>query len=172
MMIKLRWLWADRLTHDSTPWKSLTPTILKTRSAKQRVNWGWDLTKVCLFTTSGRGETQLGCNWYWYVCVCLCVCVCVCVCVCARMCVKECVHMCLWACVCVCALCGNLSCWVDILLPFTFYNCIVSMRFHPWEIWVAFPRESQPGVHVGCFSVPIFHQTLTWSMGSLTCTHI
>ena len=120
MMIKLRWLWADRLTHDSTPWKSLTPTILKTRSAKQRVNWGWDLTKVCLFTTSGRGETQLGCNWYWYVCVCLCVCVCVCVCVClcTHVCERVCAHVSVGMRVCVCAL------WQPFLLggyPFTFH---------------------------------------------------
>ena len=24
-----------------------------------------------------------------------------------------------------------------------FYNCIVPIRFLPWKIWVAFPRESQ-----------------------------
>ena len=51
------------------------------------------------------------------------------------------------------------------------------MRFLPWEIRVAFPRQSQlrqsravqPTVHAGCFSVSIIHRTLTWTMGSLTC---
>ena len=46
---------------------------------------------------------------------------------------------------------------------FFFYNCIVLMGFLPWEIWVAFPGESQllqscttqPRVHAGCFSVSI-----------------
>ena len=59
----------------------------------------------------------------------------------------------------------------------TFYNCIVQMGFLPWEIQVAFPRESQlqqsqPTVHAGCLCVPIIHQTLTWTTGSLTCTQI
>ena len=60
----------------------------------------------------------------------------------------------------------------------TFYNCIVQVRFLPWEIRVAFPGESQlwqsratqPTVHAGCFSISIIHQTLTWTTGSLTCT--
>ena len=46
------------------------------------------------------------------------------------------------------------------------------MGFHPWEIQVAFPGESQlrliratqPRVHAGCFSVSIIHRTLTWTM--------
>ena len=54
------------------------------------------------------------------------------------------------------------------------------MGFLPWEIWVAFPRESQlrqnratqPTVHAGCFSVSIIHQTLTWTTGSLTCAQM
>ena len=62
----------------------------------------------------------------------------------------------------------------------TFYNCIVPKGFLPWEIRVAFPRESQlqqshttqPRVLAGCFSVSIVHQTLTWSTGSLTCTQM
>ena len=61
-----------------------------------------------------------------------------------------------------------------------FYNCIVPMGFPPWEIWVAFPRESQlqqsratqPTVHAGCFSVSVIHQTLTWTTGSLTCAQM
>ena len=62
------------------------------------------------------------------------------------------------------------------------YNsCIVPVGFLPWEIRVAFPGESQlrqshttkPSVHAGCFSVSIFHQTLTWTtQGSLTCEHM
>ena len=56
------------------------------------------------------------------------------------------------------------------------YNCIVPVRFLPWEIWVAFPGESQlrqsratqPTVHAGCFSVSIIHQTQTWTTGSIT----
>ena len=51
------------------------------------------------------------------------------------------------------------------------------MGFLPWEIRVAFHRESQqqksratqPTVHARCFSVSIIHQTLTWTKGSLTC---
>ena len=43
-------------------------------------------------------------------------------------------------------------------LFFFYYNCTVPMGFLPWEIWVAFPRESQlrqscatqPKVHAGC----------------------
>ena len=43
----------------------------------------------------------------------------------------------------------------------TFYNCIVPMEFLQWEIWVAFPRESQlwqscapqPTMHAGCVSI-------------------
>ena len=58
-----------------------------------------------------------------------------------------------------------------------FYNCIVQMRFLPWEIRVAFsgesqPRQSratQPTVRTGCFSVSKIHRTLTWTTGSLTC---
>ena len=59
----------------------------------------------------------------------------------------------------------------------TFYNCIVLIRFLPWEMRVAFSGESQlqqshathPTVHAGCFSVSKIHQTLTWTTGSLTC---
>ena len=59
------------------------------------------------------------------------------------------------------------------------YNCIVLMWFLLWEIWGAFPGESQlqqghttqPTVHAGCFSVCIIHQTLTWTTGSLTFAH-
>ena len=61
-----------------------------------------------------------------------------------------------------------------------FYSCIVLMGFLPWEIWVAFPGESQlrqgratqPTVHAGCFSVFIIHRTLTWTTRSLTCAHM
>ena len=60
------------------------------------------------------------------------------------------------------------------------YNCIVLMGFIPREIRVAFPGESQlrqnraiqPTGHAGCFSVSIIHRTLTWTTGSLTCTHV
>ena len=59
----------------------------------------------------------------------------------------------------------------------TFYNCIVSMAFLPWEIRVAVFGESQLQqsqatqltVHTGCFRVSIIDQTLTWTAGSLTC---
>ena len=62
----------------------------------------------------------------------------------------------------------------------TFYSCIVPVGFLPWEIWVAFPGESQlrqshatqPTVHAGCFSVSIIHRILTWTTGSLTCTQM
>ena len=33
-------------------------------------------------------------------------------------------------------------------------------------------RATQPILHVGCFSVSIIHQTLTWTKESLTCTHM
>ena len=54
------------------------------------------------------------------------------------------------------------------------------MGFLPWEIWVAFSRESQlwqshstqPKVHAGCFSVSTIHWTLTWTTGSLTCAQM
>ena len=54
------------------------------------------------------------------------------------------------------------------------------MGFSPWEIWVAFPGESQlqqscatqPTVHAECFSVSIIHRTLTWTTGSLTCAQM
>ena len=54
------------------------------------------------------------------------------------------------------------------------------MGFLPWEMWVAFPGESQlpqshatqPTVHDGCLSVSIIHQTLTWTTRSLICTQI
>ena len=61
------------------------------------------------------------------------------------------------------------------------YNsCIVPVGFLPWEIRVAFPGESQlrqshttkPSVHAGCFSVSIFHRTLTRTTGSLTCAQM
>ena len=47
------------------------------------------------------------------------------------------------------------------------------MKFLPWEIWVAFPGESQLQlshanqlmVHAGCFSVSMINPTLTKSMG-------
>ena len=50
-----------------------------------------------------------------------------------------------------------------LLLFFSFHNCIVPMGFLPWEIWVAFPGESQlqqshaaqPTVRAGCLSVSI-----------------
>ena len=54
------------------------------------------------------------------------------------------------------------------------------MGFLPWEILVAFPRESQlqqshttqPRVHAECFIVSIVHQTLTWTTGSLMYTQM
>ena len=62
----------------------------------------------------------------------------------------------------------------------TFYNCIVPLRFLPWEIQVAFPGENQPRqsrttqstVHAGFFSVSKIHRTLTWATGSLTCAQM
>ena len=60
-----------------------------------------------------------------------------------------------------------------------FFTIILQMGFLPWEIRVAFPRESQlpqsrathPTVRVACFSVSIIQRTLTWITGSLTCAH-
>ena len=54
------------------------------------------------------------------------------------------------------------------------------MGFLLWEIWFAFPRESQlqqsratpPTVRAGCFSVSVTHRTLTWTTGSLTCAQM
>ena len=54
------------------------------------------------------------------------------------------------------------------------------MGFLQWKIWVAFPQENQlqqshatqPTLPVGCFSVSIVHQTLTWTTGSLTCAQM
>ena len=54
------------------------------------------------------------------------------------------------------------------------------MGFPPWEIWVAFPgesqlrqsRDTQPTVHDGCFRVSIIHRTPTWTTGSLTCAQM
>ena len=68
----------------------------------------------------------------------------------------------------------------NLYFYFTFYNCIVSIGFLPWEIWVAFPGESQlrqgcttqPTMHAGCFSVSIIHQILAWTTGALTCTQM
>ena len=62
---------------------------------------------------------------------------------------------------------------------FAFYDCIVPKGFPPWEVLVVFPKESQlgqsrdtqPTVHAGCFSVSIIPRTLTWTAGSITCTH-
>ena len=61
-----------------------------------------------------------------------------------------------------------------------FNNCIVSLGFLPWKIWVALPGESQlqqslttqPMVHARCFSVPIIHQTVTWTTECLTCSQM
>ena len=62
-----------------------------------------------------------------------------------------------------------------------FYNCMASMEFLPWEIWVAFPIESQlpqshatqPNVLSGCFSVSIIQWTLTWTTGCFNvCTDV
>ena len=49
------------------------------------------------------------------------------------------------------------------------YNCIVPSGFHPWEIWVAFLRESQlQQLHYpACFSVSIIYQSLIQPTGSL-----
>ena len=57
---------------------------------------------------------------------------------------------------------------VDRRFVFVFYNCIVPVRFLPWEIGVAFSGEiqlrqshaTQPTVHVGCFSVCIIHHAV------------
>ena len=76
--------------------------------------------------------------------------------------------------------CHVLRTSAKLSLLFTFCNCIVPMGFLPWEIQVAFPRESQlqqscatqPKVHAGSFSVSIIHQTLRWTTGSLTCAQM
>ena len=74
----------------------------------------------------------------------------------------------------------------DFTSPFFFFfsffldSCIDPIGCLPWEIWVAFPLESQlqqsyatqPTVHGGCFIVSIIHRTLTWTTGSLTCTQM
>ena len=63
----------------------------------------------------------------------------------------------------------------------TFYNCIVPMGFHRWEIRGALPGENQqrqsraapPTVHAGYFSSSRIHRTLTLkTTWSLTCTQI
>ena len=57
------------------------------------------------------------------------------------------------------------------------------MRFLPWEIWVAFPGESQlqqsratqltvHTVFLIFFSVSIIDQTWTWTTGSLMCAQM
>ena len=59
-------------------------------------------------------------------------------------------------------------------------NCIVPLGFLPWEIQVAFRRESQLEQsratqlteHAGCFSVSIIHLSLTRTTGSLTCARM
>ena len=65
-------------------------------------------------------------------------------------------------------------------LVIAFNNYIDPLGFLPWEIKVAFPRESQlrqsrptqPTVLAGCFSVSIIHRTLTWTTWSLMCTQM
>ena len=60
------------------------------------------------------------------------------------------------------------------------YKCIVLIRFLPWEIWVAFPGESQLRQsratqhmeHAGRLSVYTIHRTLPWTTGSLTCAQM
>ena len=68
-----------------------------------------------------------------------------------------------------------------LFLLFKFcHSFIVPMGFLPWEIWVAFPGESQlrqscatqPTMHAECFSFTIIHGTLTWTTGSLMCTQM
>ena len=60
------------------------------------------------------------------------------------------------------------------------YTLLSQWEFPPWEIWVAFSKESQLQqscytqlkqikVHAGSFCVSIIHGTLTWMTGSLTC---
>ena len=75
----------------------------------------------------------------------------------------------------------ELHCWcrLQCLSFILFYNGIVPLRFHPWEIWVAFPGESQlwqshsqPTVPAGCFVVSIIHWSPTRTTGSLTCTQM
>ena len=61
-----------------------------------------------------------------------------------------------------------------------FYCPILPLGFILWESQVVFPGESQlrqssdtqPTVHVWCFSVSVIHRTLTWTTGSLTCTQM
>ena len=42
----------------------------------------------------------------------------------------------------------------------------------PCESQLQQRHTTQPTVHAGCFSVSIIHQTLTWTMGSLTCAQM
>ena len=61
-----------------------------------------------------------------------------------------------------------------------FYNSIVPIGFPPWEIWVAFPgdsqlrqsRATQPTMLAGCLRVSIIHRTLTRTTGYLTCAQM
>ena len=74
----------------------------------------------------------------------------------------------------------TVCCYVEVDQYLLFYNCIVPAGFLPWEIRVAFRRESQlqqryttqPTVHGGCFSVSIILLTLTWTTGSLSCAQM
>ena len=42
----------------------------------------------------------------------------------------------------------------------------------PWKSQLWQSRATQPTVHAGCFSVSIFHRTLTWTTGSWTCAQM
>ena len=69
------------------------------------------------------------------------------------------------------------------LFSFDYFFCLLFLFtswFFPWEIRVAFPKESQlqqshvtqPAVHDECFSVSIIHWNLAWTTGSLTCVQM
>ena len=78
-------------------------------------------------------------------------------------------------------------CQLNLLIPLLFCCCFVYFLqlyclngIFPMGNSAAFPVESQlrqgrttqPTVHAGCLSVSIIHRTLTWTTGSLTCTHM
>ena len=76
-------------------------------------------------------------------------------------------------------------CYLAELIYFNFlifYNCTVLMGFLLWEIWVAFPRESQlqqncatqSAVHTGCFSVSTIHKifNIHTNLNAYNCTGV
>ena len=68
-----------------------------------------------------------------------------------------------------------------LIIIFVFYTLLSQRQFFSHrKFGVAFPKESQLQqlryqtlinykVHAGCFCASVIHQTLTWTIGSLTC---